>query len=122
MQAAAAGAGAGDETVSAATTATVASVGATASAAVAYAEVFTIGKENTMDYIAQDLDRTFPTLAFFQEEGPMNEQLRAMLETYCFYRPDVGYVQGMSYMAAVLLLYMDPYVHSLIRLHSHSFT
>eukprot|EP00696_Hemimastix_kukwesjijk_P012002 gnl/Hemi2/25043_TR8421_c0_g1_i1.p3 gnl/Hemi2/25043_TR8421_c0_g1~~gnl/Hemi2/25043_TR8421_c0_g1_i1.p3 ORF type:complete len:195 (+),score=53.60 gnl/Hemi2/25043_TR8421_c0_g1_i1:947-1531(+) len=28
---------------------------------------------------------------------------------YAYYRPDVGYVQGMSYMAAMLLLYMDAY-------------
>jgi hypothetical protein len=27
----------------------------------------------------------------------------------CFYRPDVGYVQGMSYLAGNLLLYMAPY-------------
>jgi hypothetical protein len=36
----------------------------------------------------------------------MNEQLRSVLDTYCFYRPDVGYVQGMSYLAGNFLLYM----------------
>lgn len=30
------------------------------------ASVLAIGKENTIDYIAVDLERTFPTLAFFQ--------------------------------------------------------
>ena len=39
----------------------------------------------------------------------MNHQLRDILETYCFYRPDVGYIQGMSYLAGNLLLYMAPY-------------
>jgi hypothetical protein len=72
-------------------------------------QVLTIGKEKTIDYIAVDLERTFPTLAFFQESGPMHDQLRILLETYCFYRPDVGYVQGMSFLAGNLLLYMEPY-------------
>lgn len=80
-----------------------------APAAAAAAEVLMIGKENTIDNIAVDLERTFPTLAFFQQAGPMNEQLRILLETYCFYRPDVGYVQGMSYLAGHLLLYLEPY-------------
>ena len=35
--------------------------------------------------------------------GPYEEELRDTLEAYCFYRPDVGYVQGMSYQAAMLL-------------------
>ena len=34
----------------------------------------------------------------------MNEQLRVMLETYCFYRPDIGYVQGMSFIAGKVLV------------------
>lgn len=62
-----------------------------------------------MENIEVDLERTFPSLAFFNEEGPMNDQLRTLLETYCFFRPDIGYVQGMSYIAGHLLLYMDPY-------------
>ncbi|CAK0839500.1 unnamed protein product, partial [Prorocentrum cordatum] len=32
-----------------------------------------------------------------------------MLEAYTFFRPDIGYVQGMSFLAAVLLLYLPPY-------------
>eukprot|EP00455_Lapot_gusevi_P056334 TRINITY_DN9337_c0_g3_i6.p1 TRINITY_DN9337_c0_g3~~TRINITY_DN9337_c0_g3_i6.p1 ORF type:complete len:216 (-),score=56.54 TRINITY_DN9337_c0_g3_i6:27-632(-) len=39
----------------------------------------------------------------------MNLELRTLLETYCLYRPDIGYVQGMSYLAGNLLLYMDSY-------------
>jgi len=66
-------------------------------------------KEQTFAYIDMDLSRTFPSLAFFQEECPMHEQLRDVLDTYCFYRPDMGYVQGMSYLAGNLLLYMSPY-------------
>ena len=32
-----------------------------------------------------------------------------VLEAYICYRPDVGYVQGMSYLAAMLILYLEPY-------------
>ena len=67
------------------------------------------GKEHTFSYIDTDLARTFPSLAFFQEECAMHDQLRSVLWNYCFYRPDIGYVQGMSFLAAYLLLYMPPY-------------
>jgi hypothetical protein len=67
-----------------------------------------LGKESTHTNIEVDLARTFPALAFFQE-GCMNTQLRDILETYVFYRPDVGYVQGMSYVAGNLLLHLKPY-------------
>jgi hypothetical protein len=30
--------------------------------------------------------------------------MRSVLDTYVFYRPDVGYVQGMSYLVAMLLV------------------
>jgi TBC1 domain family member 14 len=69
---------------------------------------FGIGKEATFSYIDVDLTRTFPSLAFFSQDCHMNEELRHILETFCFYRPDIGYVQGMSYIAGNLLLYMDP--------------
>jgi hypothetical protein len=34
--------------------------------------------------------------------------LSQLLETFCNFRPAVGYCQGMSYLAAVFLLYMEP--------------
>eukprot|EP00923_Selenidium_pygospionis_P001045 GHVN01001581.1.p1 GENE.GHVN01001581.1~~GHVN01001581.1.p1 ORF type:complete len:692 (-),score=54.08 GHVN01001581.1:1258-3333(-) len=37
------------------------------------------------------------------------ESLRMVLEAYAVFRPDIGYVQGMAYIAAMLLLYMDEY-------------
>jgi hypothetical protein len=49
-----------------------------------------LGKENTYLDIDADLTRTFPSLAFFQEGCPMNDQLRTVLDAYCFYRADVG--------------------------------
>jgi hypothetical protein len=34
-------------------------------------------------------------------------QLRDILEAFVCLRPDVGYVQGMSYLGAVICLYVD---------------
>lgn len=39
--------------------------------------------------------------------GPYNESLHDVLGAYACYRPDVGYVQGMSFLAAVLLLNLE---------------
>ena len=73
------------------------------------AETILLNKETTISYIGVDIPRTFPELAYFQDEGILNDTLRVLLQTYCFYRPDIGYVQGMSYLAATLLLYMDDF-------------
>ena len=40
--------------------------------------------------------------------GPYHDLLHELLGTYACYRPDVGYIQGMSFIAAVLLLNTDP--------------
>lgn len=57
--------------------------------------------------IETDIPRTFPMLGFFKVGGVYYEQLQRILESFAMYRPDIGYVQGMSYIAATLLLYMD---------------
>jgi len=57
-----------------------------------------------------DVLRTFPELALFQHNGPITEHLTLVLQAYAFFRPDVGYVQGMSYLAAMLLIYLEPYL------------
>jgi hypothetical protein len=58
--------------------------------------------------IMLDLPRTFPELAFFHADGSQYEDaLREVLEAFMYLRPDIGYGQGMSFLAAVLLLYMD---------------
>lgn len=60
--------------------------------------------------IMLDLPRTFPELSFFHAEGSHYEYaLRDVLEAFLYLKPDVGYSQGMSFLAAVLLLYMDPH-------------
>eukprot|EP00742_Colponemidia_sp_Colp-10_P003614 GILJ01003848.1.p1 GENE.GILJ01003848.1~~GILJ01003848.1.p1 ORF type:complete len:996 (-),score=129.78 GILJ01003848.1:642-3572(-) len=69
------------------------------------------GKEFHVARMKEDLANTFPELTFFHTEGPLmlSESILDVLETYILYRPDIGYVQGMSHLAAVLLLYMEAY-------------
>eukprot|EP01117_Protostelium_nocturnum_P016035 TRINITY_DN6276_c0_g1_i3.p1 TRINITY_DN6276_c0_g1~~TRINITY_DN6276_c0_g1_i3.p1 ORF type:complete len:506 (+),score=147.82 TRINITY_DN6276_c0_g1_i3:287-1804(+) len=71
--------------------------------------VVALGREDTVDLIHLDLPRTFPALSIFQPDGPCHNQLKEVLEAYVCYRPDIGYVQGMSYIAAVLLLNLDTF-------------
>jgi len=68
-----------------------------------------LGKEESLKVIELDLPRTFPALSFFQPDGPLHSQLRQVLEAYVSYRPDIGYVQGMSFLASMLLLVMDTF-------------
>jgi len=56
--------------------------------------------------LGNDLPRTFAKLGLFGEQGAFHSELKEILEIYCKYRPDIGYVQGMSYIAALLCLYM----------------
>lgn len=62
-----------------------------------------------MDVIQLDISRTFPNLCIFQEGGPYSDVLHSLLAAYVCYRPDVGYVQGMSYIAAILILNMEQF-------------
>ncbi|XP_017774103.1 PREDICTED: TBC1 domain family member 14-like [Nicrophorus vespilloides] len=68
-----------------------------------------IDQESSMDVIQLDISRTFPNLCIFQEGGPYSDVLHSLLAAYVCYRPDVGYVQGMSYIAAILILNMEPF-------------
>lgn len=67
----------------------------------------TVDQESSLDVIRLDIARTFPHLCIFQEGGPYSEILHSLLAAYVCYRPDVGYVQGMSFIAAVLILNME---------------
>ena len=70
-------------------------------------KTFIPNRSKTLILIEYDLPRTFPTLGFFHDGGDMQLSLERILQAYTCFRPSVGYVQGMSYLAAVLLLYMD---------------
>uniref|UniRef100_A0A8C7KW00 TBC1 domain family member 12 n=1 Tax=Oncorhynchus kisutch TaxID=8019 RepID=A0A8C7KW00_ONCKI len=67
----------------------------------------TEGRESSLDLIKLDISRTFPSLFIFQKGGPYHDLLHSVLGAYTCYRPDVGYVQGMSFIAAVLILNLE---------------
>lgn len=73
-------------------------------------ELFVICKEratNKQEGIQIDVKRTLPTLLLFGRSGePLYEQLSQVLELFQVFRPDMGYVQGMSYVAAMLCLHL----------------
>ncbi|KAI0081204.1 RabGAP/TBC [Panus rudis PR-1116 ss-1] len=57
--------------------------------------------------INRDLGRTFPHHAFFTDgQGIGQENLFNVLKAYSLYDPQVGYCQGLPFVAAVLLLNM----------------
>ncbi|KAF0691227.1 Aste57867_17503 [Aphanomyces stellatus] len=86
------------------------------------------GREHTVKLIHTDLPRTFPSLKLFDKSGPYFGYLREVLETYACYRPDLGYIQGMSYIAALLCLHIptDRYLCfqclANVMVHEHLFT
>jgi len=67
-------------------------------------------KESSLKIIDIDLPRTFPSLAIFSNRNsPIYESLQNVLDAFVISRPDIGYVQGMSFIAGLFLLYMQPY-------------
>uniref|UniRef100_A0A8C0W3B3 Rab-GAP TBC domain-containing protein n=1 Tax=Castor canadensis TaxID=51338 RepID=A0A8C0W3B3_CASCN len=64
-------------------------------------------REASLELIKLDISRTFPSLYIFQKGGPYHDLLHSILGAYTCYRPDVGYVQGMSFIAAVLILNLE---------------
>jgi len=64
-------------------------------------------REETLQLIQLDVSRTFPQLCIFQSGGPYYQLLHNVLGAYVCYRPDIGYVQGMSFIAAILILNLD---------------
>ena len=71
--------------------------------------------------IIKDLDRTFPSCQLFKEKyGVGQRKLYRVLANYSKYNKVLGYVQGMGYLAAIFLLYMDEessfyMLHSLVK-------
>ena len=63
-------------------------------------------REKSISLIEQDIKRTFADLSLFQEGMKYHDALYKILRAFAMYRPDIGYVQGMSYIAAIVLLYI----------------
>lgn len=58
--------------------------------------------------ISVDLPRTLPRLQLFQEHCALHDDLTRVLEAFSLCRGELGYVQGMGFVAAVLMLHMGP--------------
>jgi hypothetical protein len=64
--------------------------------------------EDTEETIIKDLDRTYPSCQLFTDKyGNGQRKLFKVLSCYSLYNKEIGYVQGMSFIAALLLIYMD---------------
>lgn len=69
----------------------------------------TTSKEKSIHLIELDIERTFSYLGVFKKNSPLSEDLREILRAFVVSRPDIGYVQGLSYVAGSLLLQMDKF-------------
>ena len=58
------------------------------------------------DTILRDVNRTFPAHDFFRDESLGQESLYKVSKAYSVYDQEVGYCQGLSFIAASLLLHM----------------
>jgi len=64
--------------------------------------------KNVIDEIDRDVDRTFPRhVQFIENEGDGQQSLRRLLQWYAVLDPAVGYCQGMGFIAALFLTYMQ---------------
>ena len=59
--------------------------------------------------IQGDLDRTFPNCSTFKEGEEMYANMQRLLLMFHIYRPDIKYVQGMTYLISTLYYYYDDY-------------
>ena len=77
--------------------------------------------KETEGVIIKDLDRTFPSCQLFKEKyGVGQRKLYRVLANYSKFNKVLGYVQGMGYLVAIFLLYMDEessfyMLHSLVK-------
>ncbi|KAA0151767.1 hypothetical protein FNF31_06784 [Cafeteria roenbergensis] len=64
------------------------------------------GSQLSVLVVDLDVPRTFPHLSYFKPGTDMGEALRRILTAFICYRPDRGYIQGMSFVAATVLLHV----------------
>ena len=68
-------------------------------------------EKTNIDYervILKDLDRTFPKQSHFKTKyGTGQRSLYRVLCSYSKYNKEIGYVQGMGFIADLLLTYVD---------------
>ncbi|XP_013794115.2 rab GTPase-activating protein 1-like [Limulus polyphemus] len=67
-----------------------------------------INKESPCENVIQrDINRTFPAHEYFRESGGLGQDsLYKICKAYSIYDQEIGYCQGLSFLAAALLLHM----------------
>jgi hypothetical protein len=70
------------------------------------ASLVAMGRRPSCDTIDVDLKRTLPKMIMFSDPA-VRESLKSILYAYVSTDPDLGYVQGMGFTAAMLLSYLD---------------
>jgi hypothetical protein len=65
------------------------------------------GRERSIRYIVNDIPRTLPDLQLFAPGAPHSGALHDVLRAFSVFRLDVGYVQGISLVAALAVLHTD---------------
>ncbi|RHZ27353.1 hypothetical protein DYB26_010087, partial [Aphanomyces astaci] len=73
------------------------------------AEQLIADNERNIKLVQRDMPRTFGNHPLFQDGAAGTQKTYDVLEAYTCYRPDLGYVQGMSYLAAILCLHLDSF-------------
>ena len=64
--------------------------------------------QETEEIILKDLDRTYPSCQLFAEKyGGGQRKLFNVLSNFSKFQKEIGYVQGMSFLTALFLTYMD---------------
>lgn len=65
-------------------------------------------ESNCENVIQRDIARTFPAHDFFKEAGGLGQDsLYRVSKAYAVYDTEVGYCQGLSFLAATLLLHVS---------------
>ena len=64
-----------------------------------------LGFRKNIKVIEEDLHRTFTDLGYFRFGEKLYQPLKNILAAFSIFRPDLGYVQGMSYIAGSLLMH-----------------
>jgi hypothetical protein len=69
---------------------------------------FCIQDSSCENVIQRDINRTFPAHDFFKEAGGLGQDsLYRISKAYAVYDSEVGYCQGLSFLAATLLLHVS---------------
>lgn len=66
-------------------------------------------KKSVDKLICDDLNRTLPDYREYEAGESMYENVKLLLSLWQVYRPDIGYVQGMSYLMVMLFYYFEGY-------------